>query len=83
MITEHFKLNSCVRHANESVSMFVAELRKLTGYYEYGDLLNYMLIDRLVCGINCERTQQHLLSEGSSLSLEKNLRHSIVIRIGN
>ena len=30
-----------------------------------------MLHDRLVCGINHERTQQRLLSEGASLNLEK------------
>ena len=66
MIAERFKFNSRVRHANESVSMFVAELRKLTEYYEYGESLNDMLRDRLVCGINHERTQQRLLSEGST-----------------
>ena len=36
MIVEHFKFNLRVRSANEIVSMFVAELRKLTEYYEYG-----------------------------------------------
>ena len=66
MIDERFKFNSRVRNANESVSMFVAELRKLTEYYEYGESLNDMLRDRLVCGINHERTQQRLLSEGST-----------------
>ena len=68
LITERFKFNLRVRHADESVSIFVAELKKLTEYCEYGDSLNDMLRDRLVCGIN-----QRLLSEGSSLSLEKAL----------
>ena len=40
--------------------MFVAELRKLTEYCEYGESLNDMLRERLVCGINHERTQQCL-----------------------
>ena len=53
--------------------MFVAELRKLTEYCEYGESLNDMLRDRLVCGINHERTQQRLLSGGSTLPLEKAL----------
>ena len=54
--------------------MFVAELTKLTEYCEYGESLNDMLRDRLVCGINHERTQQlRLLSEGSTLTLEKAL----------
>ena len=37
MIAERFTFNSRVRNANESVSMFLAELRKLTEYCEYGD----------------------------------------------
>ena len=73
MIAERFKFNSLVRNANESVSMFIAELRKLTEYREYGRSLNDMLRDRLVCGINHERAQQRLLSEGSILTLEKTL----------
>ena len=52
LIAERFKFNLRVRHADESVSIFVAELRKLTEYCEYGDSLNDMLRDRLVCGIN-------------------------------
>ena len=73
MIDKRFKFSSRVRNANESVSMFVAELRKLTEYCKYGESLNDMLRDRLVCGINHERTQQRLLSEGSTLTLEKAL----------
>ena len=73
MIAEHFKFNSCVRNVSKSVSMLVAELRKLTQYCEYRELLNNMLRDRLVCGINDERTQQCLLSKASALTLEKGL----------
>ena len=72
MIAKRFKFNSCVRNANKSVSMFVAELWKLTEYCEYGKSLN-MLRDRLVCGINHERAQQCLFSEGSTLTLRKAL----------
>ena len=73
MIAERFKFNSRVRNANKSALMFVAKLRKLTEYCEYGESLNDMLRDRLVCRINHERTQQCLLSEGSTLTLEKAL----------
>ena len=45
MIAEQFKFNSRVRNAKESASMFVAELRKLTEYYEHGELLNDILRD--------------------------------------
>ena len=70
MIAERFKFNSRVRNADESVSMFVAELRKLIQYCEYVESLNDMLRGRLVCSINHER---HLFSEGSILTLEKPL----------
>ena len=49
----------------------MAELRRCSQYCEYGNSLENMLRDRLVCGINHDRTQQRLLSEGASLSLEK------------
>ena len=73
MILERFKFNSRVRNVNESVSVFVAELRKLTEYCEYRESLNNMLRDRLVCGITHERTQKCLLSEGLAQTLEKAL----------
>ena len=38
---------------------------------EYGDTLNDMIRDRLVCGISEENIQKRLLGEGSSLTLEK------------
>ena len=55
----------------ESVSQYMAELRRLSQYYEYGDSLDSMLRDCLVCGINHDCTQQRLLSEGANLSLQK------------
>ena len=51
MIAERFKFNSHVRNANESISMIVAELRKLTEHCEYGDSLNDMLRDRLLISV--------------------------------
>ena len=45
--------------------------------------LNDLLRERLVCGINHKRIQQRLLSEGSTLSLEKIFVHSVIIRIEN
>ena len=50
MIAKCFKFNSRVRNANESASMFVAELRKLREYCEYRKSLNDMLRDRFVYG---------------------------------
>ena len=52
----------------ETVSEYVASLRQLTEHCKYGDNLNTMLRDRLVCGINDTRIQKRLLSEGSTLT---------------
>ena len=49
----------------------MAELRRLSQYCEYDDSLESMLRDRLVCWVNHDQTQQHLLSEGANLTLQK------------
>ena len=43
--------------------MYVAELKKLSTECEYGDSLNEMIRDRLVCGVNDGRIQRRLLAE--------------------
>ena len=40
-----------------------AQLKQLTQYYEFGDILEQMLRDRLVCGIADVRMQRALLAE--------------------
>ena len=55
------------------------ELRRLTQYCDYGTVLNHMLRDRLVCGVNRSQIQQKLLGEGSSLTLEKALSFAISV----
>lgn len=52
---------------------YVKELRHLAMDCEFGDTLNQMLRDRLVCGINDSRTQQRLLSE-ADMDLERTLK---------
>ena len=49
-----FKFHTRVRQLNESVSAYVAELRSLTEFCDFGDgaATEKMLRDRLVCGIN-------------------------------
>ena len=43
----------------------------MAGHYNYGTILQDMLQDELVCGLNHEHIQQCLLSEGDILTLEK------------
>ena len=51
------------QHANESVSTYVAELRKLSMQYSTWDTLEDTLRDRLVHWINNENEQGKLLAK--------------------
>ena len=51
----------------------MSELRKLSEYCEYGEILEDMLCDRLVCGLAERRVQQRLLAEGD-LTFDKALK---------
>ena len=52
VIVERFRFNTRIRQPGESVTTFIAELRHLTRYCEFGESLKDMLRDRLVCGID-------------------------------
>ena len=60
---QRFRFNSRVQHPGESVASFVVALRGLSEHCEFGETLEAMLRDRLVCGIADERVQRRLLSE--------------------
>ena len=62
-IVERFKFHSRFRKAGESVATFVAELRCLSEFCNFGKSLQDMIRDRLVCGINDEAIQKQLLSK--------------------
>ena len=63
-IVSRFRFHSCTRDAGESVSSFLARLRKLAKPCKFeSSQLDEMLRDRLVCGIQHERLQSRLLSE--------------------
>lgn len=77
-IVQRFRFNSRVRQPDESVSEFVAQLRKLAQDCNYGVSLSQMLRDRLVCGINDEHIQRRLLSE-SGLTFESALKSALAL----
>ena len=62
-IVQRFKFNTRVRKPGESVATYVAELQALSQYCNFGDTLELMLRDRIVCGINDVQTQKRLLVE--------------------
>ena len=76
VIVQRFNFHSRTRRPGETVSAFVAELRKLSEHCAFGSTLNDMLRDRLVCGISDQRIQRRLLAE-SDLSFDKALELSL------
>ena len=82
MAVHRYKFNSRVRQQGESVASFVAELRHLAIDCEFGDSLNEMLRDRLVCGVNDSRIQRRLLSE-ADLDFDKALKAALAMEMAD
>ena len=62
-IVQRFKFNSRTQQAGESIASYDAELRRLSEHCGFGQSLDDMLRDRLVCGLAQARIQQRLLAE--------------------
>ena len=53
-IVSRFKFYNRSKKPGESVSMFISEVRDLARFCNFGDSLDAMIRDHLVCGINDE-----------------------------
>ena len=62
-ITQRYKFHTRVRKPDETVAMYVAELRAIREHCDFGESVNEMIRDWLVCGINNTRIQRRLLQE--------------------
>ena len=62
-IMQHFNFNGRVQKGEETVTEYVAELRRIAEHCEFKDVLNEMVRDFLVCGIKNTRAQRWLLVE--------------------
>ena len=62
-IVQRYKFNSRIRKNGETISDYVAELRHIAEHCKYGTSLEDMLRDRLVCGVQDDKIQRHLLAE--------------------
>ena len=62
-IVERFKFHSRFRKPGESVAAFMSELRSIAKSCNFGDTLETILRDCIVCGINDAVIQCRLLSE--------------------
>lgn len=69
-IVQRFKFDSCLRKDSETVTDFIAELRRLAQDCNYGETLERRLRDRLAWDVNDDRIQRKLLTE-ANLTLEK------------
>ena len=70
LIVEQFRFHKRNQLEGETISAYLANLKKLLLYCEFRTNLNDMLRDRLVCGLHNELIQKRLLSE-PDLSLAK------------
>ena len=59
----HFQFNGRVQKEGETIADFVAALRKLAESCQFGNVLEEMLRDRIVCGIRDNAVQRRLLAE--------------------
>ncbi|CAI5694547.1 unnamed protein product [Oreochromis niloticus] len=82
VIAERFRFHKRNQEEGESVTMFVASLRKLAEHCEFKDVLNDTLRDRLVCGLRNEAAQKKLLTE-SDLTLEKAINISVTMEMAS
>ena len=70
IIVRRFQFNSRTCSLDESVADYVAALRRLAEHCGFNNMLEEMLRDRVVCGINNSAIQKRLLAE-SDLTLTK------------
>ena len=68
---QRFAFHSRNRKNGESIADFVAHLRELSEHCQFGDTLNDMLRDRLICGCNDDRLQRLLLAKPPPLTFDK------------
>lgn len=80
LIAERFRFHKGNQEEGESVTVFVAALRKLAEHCEFNDVLNDTIRDRLVCALRSEAAQKCLLTE-SALTLEKAIEISVSMEL--
>ena len=76
VIAERFQFYQRTQGSGESVSEFLASLRKLAIRCKFGTFLAEALRDRLVCGLNSESIQKALLAK-QDLTLESALETAL------
>ena len=62
VIVERFHFHRRNQAPEESITNYIAQLRRLAMHCEFGDNLNKALRDSFVCGLKSEVMQKHMLS---------------------
>ena len=65
VIVSRYNFNTRMKQPGESIADYTAELRKIAEHCSYGDTLEDMLRDRIVCGISDPQLQRRLLAESA------------------
>jgi hypothetical protein len=77
-----YKFNTRDQRSDENIDQYVTELRRLANDCSYGELLEEMIRDRIVCGTNNPRIKEKLLqAETLDLSRAINIARGIEISI--
>ena len=79
-IVQRYKFNTRNRAPGETIATYVAALRELAEYCNYGASLSEMLRDRLVCGVNHDGIQKKLLAE-KELDFDKAYSVAVAIEV--
>ena len=77
VIAERLKFHHRNQREDETVSQYMAELRKLSEHCDFRDYLEEALRDRLVCGLRSKAIQRRLLLENLTLSTAYDLTHGL------
>ena len=59
---ERFNFNTHFHKQGESVAIYVSEFRSIAKNCNYGNTLETMLLDKIVCGVNDQIIQPRLLA---------------------
>ncbi|XP_049519491.1 uncharacterized protein LOC125943947 [Dermacentor silvarum] len=79
VIGERAKFHRRCQREGESLSSYVAELRKLSQTCEFGSALDESLRDRFVCGLLREDIQRVLFTEDSKLTFQKAVERALAM----
>ena len=76
-----YKFNTRDQRSDENIDQYVTELRRLANDCSYGELLEEMIRDRIVCGTNNPRIKEKRL-QAETLDLSRAINIARGIKVG-